>query len=149
MIIPIIDYADIIYGAAPKTKLAELQVHQNKCLRTCNKVPPLLNRIGLHKKYRVLPMRLRREQHIIKFAFKRSLDDKYVDNRNINTRAHDSRLLKTFFTRKAKVQKGVEFMCASLWNALENNHRESADYGVFRDLMRKRYDEKLLNILEI
>lgn len=149
MIAPVIDYGDIIYAAANKTKLDELQVQQNKCLRICNRRPPLLNRVQLHKKYKVLPLRLKRELHMTKFAFKRSMDQKFVDERPIHTRAHDGRLLRTFFTRRAKVQKGVEYQCASMWNALESRQR-AVDNGVkFGRDMRNLYDHKLKNLIEI
>ena len=143
MIVPVIDYGDIIYGAAGKVKLDDLQVHQNKCLRICNRNPPLLNRVQLHQKYNVLPLSLRRELHMTKFAFKRSLLPAYVDNRQIYTRAHDNRLLKTFFTRRTKVQKSVAYQCASLWNALESEQRETFETVKFSNGMRSKYDRLL------
>ena len=149
MILPLMDYADIIYSAAGKTKLAELQVHINKCLRTCNRKPPHLSRLKLHKKYKVLPLRLRREMHTIKFAFKRSLDPKYSDDRGIVTRAHDNRMLKTFFTRRATVQRSVEYKCAQYWNALDHDLRECKEYGIFSDRLGRRYREKLTALQEM
>ena len=84
-----------------------------------------------------------------KFAFKRSLDPNFVDNRQIHTRAHDNRLLKVFFTRRTKVQKGVEYQCASLWNSLESEHRETFENKIFGRDMRKLYDQKLKTLVEI
>ena len=84
-----------------------------------------------------------------KFAFKRSLEAKYVDARQIHTRAHDSRLLKSFFTRSAKVQKGVEYKCAELWNALETTERDTREIHVLRDRMRGKYKKVLGNITKI
>ena len=149
MICPVFDYGDIIYGAAGKTKLDDLQVHQNKCLRICNREPPLLNRVQLHQKYKVLPLNLKRELHMTKFAFKRSLLPEFVDDRQIHTRAHDSRLLKTFFTRRTKVQGSVEYRCAALWNSLETKQRETFEGVKFSNGMRSKYDLLLKNLVSI
>ena len=86
---------------------------------------------------------------MLKFAFKRSLDPLYVDDRKIPTRAHDSRMLKTFFTRKATVQKGVEYQCALKWNALDHELRDIVDSNKFGIGMRNKYDRILENLTEI
>ena len=55
----------------------------------------------------------------------------------------------SFFTRRTKVQKSVEYQCASLWNALESKQRETFDTIQFSNGMRDKYDRILKTLVQI
>ena len=95
MILPYFDYADIFYEATTVQNLSKLQRLQNRALRivTQSKATDISTK-DLHLSMNVTPLRVRREHHLMNFMYKRAEIQKYVDNRNLLTRAHDKKILK-------------------------------------------------------
>ena len=93
MILPYFDYADIFYEATTVQNLSKLQRLQNRALRivTQSKATDISTK-DLHLSVNVTPLRLRSEHHLMNFMYKRAEIPKYVDNRNLLTRAHDKKI---------------------------------------------------------
>ena len=85
MIIPYLDYGDIIYDAAPLKQLEKLQKIQNRCLRTCKAGQSTPSTAELHARYKVGYLKSRRQAHLKNFMFKQQSNSNLIDNRNIPT----------------------------------------------------------------
>ena len=90
MILPVIDYGDIIYGTTNKTLLDQVQSAFNRGLKTAYYLDDDKRDIDkLLGKAKVNTLLDRREMHMNTAAFKISQIEANVDTRNIRTRAHD------------------------------------------------------------
>ena len=88
------DYGDVVYQAATSDLLCKLQRLQNRALRIITKYDDnYQSTTAIHQSLRILPLSRRRYVHTNNFAYKRSIQPKYVDNRNLLTRAHGKKLL--------------------------------------------------------
>ena len=94
MILPHIDYGDIIYSAANLNQLTKLQRIQNKCLRICLRADPPLSVKELHRAAGLSSLSEPREHHLLNLTYTRTRNPNYTDNRQITTRAHNLSLLK-------------------------------------------------------
>ena len=94
MIIPYLDYGDIIYDAAPLKQLEKLQKIQNRCLRTCKASQSTPSTVELHARYKVGYLKTRRQAHLKNFMFKQQSNSNLIDNRNIPTRTHRATVFK-------------------------------------------------------
>ena len=86
MLLPILDYGDLIYGVAPPTTLDNLQPLVNNALRTVYWNKGTKNHEKLHKLAELNLLKQRREMHLLMHSFKASLDLARRDNRPIRTR---------------------------------------------------------------
>ena len=85
---------DIVYQVATSDLLSKLQRLQNRALRIITRYDDIYqNTTAMHQSLRILPLSRRRYVHTNNFAYKRSIQPKYVDNRNLLTRAHGKKRL--------------------------------------------------------
>lgn len=103
-ILPIIDYGDIFYNAAPKSLLNKLQILQNKAIRIIAKLPGRSKTDIHHRIYDILPLSERRKLHTIQLGYWLSEDPNNLDLRVLSTRSHTSSA-KLLIQRRMKTNK--------------------------------------------
>ena len=79
-----------------------------------------------------------------KFAYRRSIQPKYVDNRNLLTRAHGKKLLLCPRPRTERFKNSVVYTTAKCWNELSLDEQRASSYNSFKLKTKKRELEKLL-----
>ena len=142
MILPAIDYGDILYSVSTKDSLENLQYAFNRGLKTTyNKedfhVEPCLRKLGVNT------LEDRREMHLSSAAFDFASIDKNIDKRNIRTRAHDNRLVKIVWPKNPHYRKSHEFRVSTLWNSFKDETRAIIDKDKFQRWNKKRYKDIL------
>ena len=133
MILPYFDYADIFYEATTVQNLSKLQRLQNRALRivTQSKATDISTK-DLQLSMNVTPLRLRREHHLMNFMYKRAEIPKYVDNRNLLTRAHDKKILKVLRPNLELSKNSIKFKGSVLWNSLDAGLQSTSSYKSFK-----------------
>ena len=145
MILPYMDYGDVVYQAATSDLLCKLQRLQNRALRIITKYDDnYQSTTAIHQSLRILPLSRRRYVHTNNFAYKRSIQPKYVDNRNLLTRAHGKKLLLCPRPRTERFKNSVVYTTAKCWNELSLDEQRASSYNSFKLKTKKRELEKLL-----
>ena len=88
MILPYIDYGDIIYASTNQLNLRKIQSLQNRCLKMCGLRHTTPTQI-LCSLAQVAPRIKRRTAHLRNYMFKNTTNDELIDSRPILTRARD------------------------------------------------------------
>ena len=92
MVLPYLDYGDIIYDGANLKSLKKLQTLQNRGLRICNNERGHIPTVVLHQRCKVAQLTTRRMAHVRNFMYKKQICMELIDRRPINTRSHDATL---------------------------------------------------------
>ena len=90
MILPILEYGDVIYEGANQKILNDLQTSQNHILRICVQRNRYTSTLLLHQLCNINKLKERRIMHLNLFMFKQKSNQQIVNLRNVRTRAHDS-----------------------------------------------------------
>ena len=143
MILPAIDYSDVVYMTAIKTHINRLQQVVDGGVRTCIKNKGTINALKLRKVAKLNSLEERRDAHLLKKAFVVSLDADALDKRQIRTRVHDERLLKITRPKNPAYRKSLEYRVATTWNKLEISIRAIKDHGNFKKWIDKTLVDKL------
>ena len=78
----------------------------------------------------------RRAAHTNNFMFGRLNDPKYVDNRDIRTRAHDAPLFKVKVPKLEMHKRSVEYAGAVQWNGLPAESRNIREQDKFKKMQK-------------
>ena len=81
MILPVMEYGDILYDGAGKKLIGKLQTLQNRCLRTC--LLPDRHTIRLHELCTIAKPDMRRKMHLQLYMFKQKTNMNIVNTRKI------------------------------------------------------------------
>ena len=138
MILPHIDYGDILYDVAGKYILDKIQIAENKALRMCLGVDSRYPTILTHQEAGISSLAPRRRMHIVNFMFKQKGNPNIVNTRPVYTRAHDALLFTTIKPKNQTTKKSVIYRGALLWNDLLVSTRLIESYEDFK-LDRKRW----------
>ena len=137
VILPNIDYGDIIYEATNTANLMKLQRLQNQCLRICARSRDLIPTTELHCRYKVGILESRRQGHLNNYMFKQQNNTDLIDQLIIRTRAHDGTLFKVEYPYLEKYKQSTFYHGTLLWNDLSSATRNIASYTSFK-LLQKR-----------
>ena len=143
MVLPYLDYCDIIYAQGDKSALDKLQRLQNRCLRICLKEGPTSSRAMLHKNAKIAKLGDRRETHTLNFMCRRTTNPDLVDDREVHTRAHDGLLFKVNKFNLVAYKRSVEYAGVLMWNALPVGLRQVEDPFKFKNLQKKALTDKI------
>ena len=149
MLLPIMDYGDIIYSVAPCTVVDTLQPVLSNALRTVYWRKGTKNHEKLHKLADLNLLKHRREMHLLKHAFDSSLCDDKIDKRPLRTRAHDARLLKVSRVHNPIYRKSLSHRDAILWNQLKVPTRLLRTSTGFNAWLKKEYDKKIKSLPDV
>ena len=145
MIIPYMDYGDVIYNPANRDGLDKLQRLQNRCLKICMNYNARFSTKELHVVTNTPMLAKRRECHINNFMYGQAQKGALLDNRNINTRAHDAPLFIVKVPKNETYKRSIEFAGASLWNELPVNTRNIDNVQEFKRLQKSNLMASIRN----
>ena len=149
MLLPYLDYADVIFSNAGVTELDKLQRLQNRCLRLCLGQDRLYSADRAHKEAGVAFLKDRRRAHVLNFMYVRKEGrPELLNNREIRTRAHDAPLFDTLIPRCEAYKRSVGFAGSELWNSLPPATRNIANFKSFEASQAKEMVNNL-NAIEI
>ena len=138
MILPYIDYADVVYNRARAADLDKLQRLQNRCLKLCSGRDRLFDTDRVHKSTNTPFLVDRRKAHTLNFMYKRKdRRPELLNRREIRTRAHDAPLFETVVPRCEAFKRSVGYQGAVTWNNLDPNVRNTATLIQFKTLQKK------------
>ena len=138
MILPILEYGDIIYDGANQKLLHDLQTFQNRILRTCvhrNRYTPI---ILLHQLCNLNKLKDRRKMHLDLYMFKQKGNVKIVNSRKVRTRAHDAILYTTIKPNNEKYKRNIFYKGALSWNNLPVVERNMENYISFKHTQKQK-----------
>ena len=146
MLLPYLDYADVIFCKANTSELDKLQKLQNRCLRICMGHQRDYSTNRVHREAKVPFLKERRRAHTLNFMFKRkSQYPNLLNNREIRTRAHDAPLFEVRVPRCEAFKRSVGYFGSEEWNVLPAATRNIATYLEFKGKQKKQ----MLNFLEL
>ena len=137
MLLPYLDYADVIYDKANAGLLRKLQIVQNKCLRLCLGRDRRYSTDAAHKLSGVPFLRDRRAAHVLNFMYRRKGRRDLLNQREIRTRALDAPLFNVDIPRCEAFKHSMSYFGAVKWNELPSAVRNTDSYLVFKTLQKK------------
>ena len=139
MILPHLDYGDIVYQSATMDKLNELQRLQNRALRILTRYDTYhKSTTEIEQDLRVLPLSKRRYLHLLNSTCRQAYQPKYVDNRNLLTRAHNKKLPICPRPQTEQLKKSVMYNTATRWNNLTLEEQQATSYSAFKTKTKRR-----------
>ena len=137
MILPYLDYADVVFDKAFTKDLDKLQRLQNRCLKICAGNDRLFGTELAHKNAGVPFLSDRRRAHTLNFMYKRKEKKDLLNRREIRTRAHDAPLFNVLIPRCEAYKRSVGYAGSTLWNDLPPAVRNTDCYIRFREIQKK------------
>ena len=145
MILPILEYCDIIYEGTSVANLTKIDRLFKQGLKTCvrNRVPTITNDIELQNLCQLCNLQIRRKVHLRNFMYKQQGNIELINRRNIRTRLHDAIVFKLYKPNSEKCRQNVIYRGALEWNKLSKELRLLANYKSFKS-NQKRFMSNLL-----
>ena len=142
-VLPLFDYADIVYHGSGSTGILLLQSVQNRCLKYCHKVPILTSTNVIHKMSNLPKLSDRRVYHAQIYGFKQSKKVDLLNIRPRNTREAMAPLLKYSNIVLTSYEKSIEVFVAQTWNGLDKDLRNIVDLSSFKLKMKELLAAKI------
>ena len=138
MILPIMEYGDVIYCGAKGKLLSKLQSAQNRILRLCIYSNVYMETERLYSACKTSKLELRRDIHLNLFMYKQKGNNRIVNNRKIHTRAHDALLFTTIKPKNEKYKQNIYYRGALNWNSLPVRERSIITFKEFKENQKKK-----------
>ena len=136
MLLPYLDYADVVFHKSNSTDLDKLQRLQNRCLRICLGQDRRFSTDRTQKLASVPFQSDRHKAHTLNFMYLRK-DKKNLLNKNeIRTRAHDAPLFNITIPRCEAYEHSVSYSGGTEWNNLDPAIRNTDSYLAFKYLQK-------------
>ena len=132
MILPYLDYADVIFDKAMSKDINKIQRLQNKCLRICLGEERRFSTDRAHKLTGTPFLVDRRKAHIRNFMYLRKRRVDLLNVREIRTRAHDAPLFNLKIPRCEAFKRSIGYAGALEWNNLPPQIRNTDSYKAFK-----------------
>ena len=133
MILPIIEYGDIFLVGATIEKKRKLQTLQNRGLRCALKMGLDAGADELHAAATLLPLKYRREQHLMNYMYDMSTMEENVVKRREGGPTTRSQKYKTLRVKKPRTEKFRKSLAyRQNWNRLPGPIRESGSKEEFK-----------------
>ena len=137
MILPYLDYADVVFANSNAVDIEKLQRLQNRCLKVCTGRDRLFSTDILHKSTNVPFLKDRRKAHVRNFMYTRLTHKDLINTREIRTRAHDAPLFNVSIPRCEAYKRSVGYFGSVEWNNLPPATRNINPYLAFKYLQKK------------
>ena len=136
MLLPILEYGDILLSATTAENRKKLQTLQNKGLRCALNKGLETSSADLHAEANLLKLCFRREQHLLNFMYDLSWDPSYIklSASTMVTRSQSKRLLKLKKPRTEKFKKSLAYYGPKKWNALPVKFHQSGPKPIFKNM---------------
>ena len=132
MILPYLDYADVIFHKANESGLSKLQRLQNRCLKICANLNRLFSTDQLHKNLSISFLADRRKAHVLNFMYSRVSRPELLNRREIRTRAHDAPLFNVTIPRCEGFKRSIGYFGSTEWNELQPSTRNIDPFLAFK-----------------
>ena len=149
LILPKIEYGDVVYMTATKTSLNDLQKIQNICCRVILLANKRTHISDMHKSLQLIPLSDRRDLHLSQTCFKAIHDNpvnslnKYFctveEGQRQPTRRRNQMNMKVPPIKSAKARLGISYRGPHHWNNLSNELKIQKKYTSFRTLLYKEF----------
>ena len=149
MILPIVEYGDVLMFAASAENRRKLQILQNKGLRCALNTDRFTHVTDLHAEVDLLKLKFRREQHLLSLMYDQAQKGHLLSTRKKNcivTRSHKKKLFKTKRPRTEKFKKSVAYTGPKMWNDLPAEFHQTETKEEFKRLVYARTVTKALNV---
>ena len=137
MILPVMEYGDVVYENSDLKLLDKLQILQNRALRICLNRQVHIPVILLHQECKIAKLKARRIAHLRMFMFKQKHNEMIVNRREVFTRAHDALLFTVIRPNNEKYKRNVYYKGALKWNELSVENRNIDKYENFKSSQKK------------
>ena len=141
MLLPIIEYGDVLLSAASQANRKKLQTLQNKGLRCALNKGLDISSDDLHREAGLLKLKYRREQHLLNFIYDWSLVKGKLKSKSkgaLSTRSQDKRLIKLKKPITEKFKKSLAYRGPSRWNKLPVSLHKAPSKPAYKILVEKR-----------
>ena len=138
MILPYLDYGDIISYILPKKNLDKLQTLQERALKICFTFHNVIPIPIMHRTAKVAPLYKRRLGHVYHFMYKQQSFVYRLDLRKIYTRSQDATIFKTQRPKNERYKRNVFYYGALLWNSLPAKIRNIETYDDFKKYQKQQ-----------
>ena len=142
LIVPHLDYVNVIYDAANKRDFQTLQVIQNGCLRICFKADPRTPVAELHSRANLPTLPVRRAAHSCNIVFNGlngtstyGINNMFTyvhETHDINTRASSTSQVKLPKYRLAKSHGNLRHRGGKYFNDLPQDIKDSTSSAIFK-----------------
>ena len=139
MILPILEYGDIVLDGGPETLVGEIQTIQNHCLRACLHIwdPRSISRIALHDKCKVKWLKERRTASLLCRMYRLSRDPEHVIVPVRELRGNVYIKLKVQRPKGETYRKSPKYRGHLAWNELGSEVQQLPSYEKFVTEIRK------------
>ena len=149
MILPILEYGDLLLVSARSSTRRKLQTLQNKALKCALGLDPLTSTDEVHRLARMDKLHLRRKQHIIQLMFCQQsnpfLWDRRIRRRSgISTRSSYKKQFVLKKSRTEKLRNSVTSRAPYLWNELPADLQNTANLKLFKIKLYKHLIKKAI-----
>lgn len=136
MLLPIMDYNDIIYGLANQQQTTKIQRVQNQALRIIFQNQKLSVK-NMHDKAKIDSLQHRREQHLLMLMRSRVTESKYVQLPRRVTRQNEGIILKVPQPHSNKLIQSPLYNGGTLWNKLPKAIKDANSRLKFKIMIRR------------
>ena len=147
MILPIIEYRDILYDGSNQNLIGKLQTTQNRCLRLVYYKQYHVPVIYLHETCNIAKVDLRRKMHLLLFMYKQKTNVNIINSRVINTQLHNALLFTNEKPNSEKYKNNVLYKGSILWNSHTVEVRNFQSYDYLTNLLKKVIFEQTIPAL--
>ena len=137
MILPYIDYGDIIYASTNQLNLRKIQSLQNRCLKICLGLRHTTPTQNLSSSAQVAHLNKRRTAHLRNYMFKNKTNDELIDSRPILTRARDGPIFKMTKPNLEIYKGSCLYRGVIEWNSLPVQIRNIDSFNTFKSIQKK------------
>ena len=137
MILPIVEYGDILYDGSNKYLLDRLQTLQNRGLRIVYYKQYHVPVISLHEVSKIAKLELRRKMHLLLYMYNQKSNVDIVNSSVINTRLHDALVFINNKPNSEKFKNNVLYKGPELWNSRTVQFRNIDSYEKLKISLKK------------
>ena len=138
MILPIMEYGDVIYDGAKGRLIHKMRSMQLRILRICIYSNVYIETEQLYIRCKTSKLKLRREVHLNLFMYKQQGNQDIVNKRDVHTRAHDALLYTTHKPNNEKYKQSIYYRGALSWNSLPVIERNLQEFNKFKDKQKAK-----------
>ena len=138
MIIPYLDYGDIICYNLSNKLLNKLQALQDRALKICYKPRMYTPSLIFHRSANIALLHKRRLNHVYNFMYKQQVNVHRLDLRKLYTRRRDAVIFKVKRPNCEKYKNNIFYIGSELWNNLPVKTRKIDSYDKFKAFQKKQ-----------
>ena len=137
MILPILEYGNVLMFSVKSDYRKKMQVLQNKGLKCALGLDPLTSTKEVHKEAKLDPLHIRRKQHILQTMFKQVHEPflwklKKARKSGVVTRSCKKKQFIIKRIKTEKLKKSVTNKAPRLWNSLPKGLQNATDPNYFK-----------------